>query len=57
MRKGTTIVLAILLLLILGAATLQLFFLTSRDEGDPRPSQTPQTPLTSTTSATPTTLG
>lgn len=27
MRKGTTITLAILLLLILGAATLQLFFL------------------------------
>lgn len=52
MRKGTTIVLAILLLLILGAATLQLFFLTSRDDGDPRPSQTPQTPLTSTTSTT-----
>lgn len=27
MRKGTTIALALLLLLILGAATLQLFFL------------------------------
>lgn len=27
MRKGTTITLAILLLLILGATTLQLFFL------------------------------
>jgi len=46
MRKGTTIALAILLLLILGATTLQLFFLTSRDEGDPRPQR--QT-VTSTT--------
>jgi len=37
MRKGTTIALAILLLLILGATTLQLFFLASLLEGDPRP--------------------
>ena len=47
MRKGTTITIAILLLLILGATTLQLFFLADRDDGsDPRPERTT---LTSTT--------
>lgn len=40
MRKGTTIALAILLLLILGATTLQLFFLADRDGSDPRPQRT-----------------
>lgn len=46
MRKGTTIVLAILLLLILGAATLQLFFLAERGESDPRPRPAPVTSIT-----------
>jgi hypothetical protein len=46
MRKGTTIALALLLLLILGAATLQLFFLAPRDDTDPRPRQAPVTSTT-----------
>jgi len=44
-RPGTTIALAALLVLILGAATLQLFFL-AREEGDPQPA-----PASSTTTA------
>jgi hypothetical protein len=46
MRKGTTIVLALLLLLILGATALQLFFLADRSETDPRPERTTTTSTT-----------